>query len=528
MKRPAVSKIAQLTAIILVMSMVVPVMALAAGFKDLVYKNGTVTGTVYSSVYSPAVTPSVYVYDASGKQLGVTTATYSVYSNVYEYLFSLNGLGSHSYIRVLGPTGEGFNVADSVYSTVYQSYDSDDSSDSGCCWGGGGTPSSSDTISVGSGGSVSADQLKSSFEKYDIVTLDISDDTVLIPASALESFVTSSSKVLRIMNDNGTYNIPLKSLKLKELGEQLDTSISELKLKATIRQATEMEAEGVADAAKQLGAEVLVKPVDFELAAVGKEDKTTSVDFGNHYVSRVLPLAEEANKAQTTGVLYDPSTKKLSFVPTLFSGKEALLKRNGNSMYAIIKLNKSFSDIGGHWSEATIKLLANKLVVDGVTATTFEPERSITRAEFAALVVRALGLTTSSGSSSSFKDVAASDWHAGVVAAAVKAKLVEGYEDGTFRPNATIKREELAAMVVRALDYAGAKPDVTASRQAALLAKYKDASSIVWAKQELATAIEAGVVDGMTDSTLGARMDATRAQSATMLQRLLVKASFIN
>jgi hypothetical protein len=174
-----------------------------------------------------------------------------------------------------------------------------------------------------------------------------------------------------------------------------------------------------------------------------------------------------------------------------------------------------------------VELLANKLVVDGMTDTTFEPDRNITRAEFAALVVRSLGLGQGSYSGT-FTDVRSDDWFAGVVGAAVEAKIIDGYEDGTFRPNASITREELAAMVVRALNYAGVKTELTADQQSAMLAKFKDSGSIVWAHKEIATAIYQGIVDGMTDDTIGSYLNATRAQSATMLKRFLTNAEFIN
>jgi hypothetical protein len=289
--------------------------------------------------------------------------------------------------------------------------------------------------------------------------------------------------------------------------------------------------ESISAAATALGATQIATPVDFTIVGLGKDGQTQAVDLGNTYISRILPITKAADTTRSTGVVFDPTSKKLSFVPTLFSSSEdtnqATIKRNSNSIYTALELNKSFPDSKGHWAQGNIELLANKLVIDGVTDTTFEPERNITRAEFAALVVRSLGLDQAAGSSS-FTDVAAGDWFAGVVGAATKAKIIDGYEDMTFRPNQPIKREELAAMVVRALNYAGAKPTVTADRQAELLAKFTDSSSIVWAQSEIATAIEAGIIDGMTDTTIAPGNQATRAQSATMLKRLLTKSNFIN
>ncbi|MEC0209510.1 S-layer homology domain-containing protein [Paenibacillus ehimensis] len=537
MKPAVLKKTAQVTVLMLIISVLVPVLAFAAsGFKNLNFdSNGTVTGTVYSDVYS--VNATVYAFDPSGNRIQVSDATYVDYdvtSNVYNYNFTVTG-GTYDYVRLQGPFGTSVDgkttITDSVYQTVYRNKGSIPGGGSTCCGGGGGGIWGSEIINVNSDGSVDADQLKNSFKNHDKVTLKLSGDIALIPAKALVDYVTDSKKVLSIVNDHGAYIIPLNVLKLQDLASKLSVTTDELKLKVTIAKANDTTKDGVEKAAKALGGTVASNTVDFDIVGLGKDQQTAALDLGNNYISRILPLSKAVDSSKATGVLYNPTTGKLSFVPAVFTstdGKnEATLKRNGSSIYAVIELDKTFSDINGHWAESYIKLLANKLVVDGVTDTTFQPERNITRAEFAALVVRALGLDTNSGSST-FKDVAAGDWYASVVAAAANAKLVDGYEDGTFRPNATINREELAAMVVRALNYAGAKPDVSADKQTQLLAKFKDASKIVWAKNEIATAIDAGIIDGMTDDTLGARDTATRAQSATMLKRLLSKASFIN
>ncbi len=533
MKPAVLKKTAQVTVLMLIISVLVPVLAFAAtGFKDLKYSNDTVTGVVYSDVYD--VNAQVYAYDPNGNRVAVTNVTYDTYDEVnklYIYKPFTVTAGVYNSVYLHGLYVNGKEVTGAVYAQVNRETSTTTGGGSTCCGGGGGGIWGSETINVNSDGSVDADQLKNSLKNYDKVTLKLNGDIALIPAKALVDYVTDSKKVLVIVNDKGSYIIPLNALKLQDLASKLSVTTDELKLKVTIAKASDTTKDGVDKAAKALGGTVASNAVDFDIVGLGKDQQTAALDLGNNYISRILPLSKAVDSSKATGVLYNPTTGKLSFVPAVFSstdGKnEATLKRNGSSIYAVIELDKTFSDINGHWAESYIKLLANKLVVDGVTDTTFQPERNITRAEFAALVVRALGLDTNSGSST-FKDVAASDWYASVVAAAANAKLVDGYEDGTFRPNATINREELAAMVVRALNYAGAKPDVSADKQTQLLAKFKDASKIVWAKNEIAAAIDAGIIDGMTDDTLGARDTATRAQSATMLKRLLSKASFIN
>lgn len=537
MKPAVMRKTAQVTALMLVISILLPVLAFAAsGFRDTpLYKGGTVSGSVYSDVYS--VNSRVYVYDPNGNLIGSTpvgTATYSVYNGVYDYSFSLASIGSgYSYVRLYGPVGDsvyGGSITDSVYRTVYRTNTDDGGGGyygGGGGGGGGGSTSASENISITSDGTVNAIQLENSLEQYDVVTLTLSGESVMIPAEGIMDFTGNQLKIVKVTNAHGTYTIPVSVLNLSSLAGKVNVPVEDLMIKVTIAPASTEATSGVSTAATALGGQLASAVVDFSIVGVGADNATAAPDLGNHYLSRTLPLTGTVNAGQATGVLYNETTGQISFVPSTFSGSEAVLKRNGSSVYAVVQTNKTFADISGHWAEGYIKLLANKLVVDGVTDTSFQPERGITRAEFAALVVRSLGLSTT-GSTSAFNDVSGSDWFSGVVAAAVSANIIQGYEDGTFRPNVQINREELSAMVVRALTYAGAAPATNAEQQATLLAKFNDVSSINWAKNEIAVAINAGIIDGLTDTTIGPRETATRAQSATMLKRLLTRANFIN
>ncbi|WP_282940703.1 S-layer homology domain-containing protein [Paenibacillus sp. RC67] len=526
--KPAVfKKTAQVTALMLLISALLPVLAFAAtGFKDVTYRNGTVSGSVYSDVYS--VNAQVYLYDPSGNYVGTAnTATYSVYEGVYTYNFSSSVPNIHSYLNLLE------KVTDSVYTTVYNTTSSGGGSGgSSGGGGGGGYIPSGPSINVPSDGTIDANTLKTALTNNDVIELVLNGDIALIPAKALVDFVGDKNKALKITNSKGTYTLPIYVLNLSDLASKLSIDTDDMFIKVGISAASDTNVSDIKAAAEALGATVASDSVDFTLVALGSDaDKTQAIDLGSNYISRTIPLAKAVDSSKATAVVFDPTTKKLSFVPALFSSSddssEATIKRNSNSIYSVIEMNKSFADSKGHWAQSYIDLLANKLVIDGVTDTSFEPERNITRAEFAALVVRALGLDQNTGASS-FTDVSSTDWFSSVVATAVKAKIIDGYEDNTFRPNQPINREELAAMVVRALAYAGAKPDVSSDRQAELLAKFNDANQIVWAKQELAVAIEAGIVDGMTDTTIAPTKQATRAQSAAMLKRLLTKSNFIN
>jgi len=189
------------------------------------------------------------------------------------------------------------------------------------------------------------------------------------------------------------------------------------------------------------------------------------------------------------------------------------------STYAMMTYSKTFADVAGHWAQADIELMAARHIARGVSDTQFQPNRAINRAEFAALLIRSLGLAEQQPARPTFSDIQTGSWYYGAVETARRADLVRGYEDNTFRPLQIISREEMATMIVRALEYAGYP---AAAADEAALSGYSDTSGVSsWAKAAMAQAVQTGIIEGRTASTLNAKDTATRAESITMLKRLL-------
>ena len=172
-----------------------------------------------------------------------------------------------------------------------------------------------------------------------------------------------------------------------------------------------------------------------------------------------------------------------------------------------------FTDIGGHWAQNDIEVMAAKGIVVGVTPDSFEPERAVTRAEFATLVVKTLNIT--SNTPADFADAGQSDWFYPYVNAAANAGLIVGY-DGYFRPDDRITREEMAVIVAKAYAYAG--------KEAASggIDKFTDKETIAqWAYESVDTVTSAGLIAGMTPDTFEASANTTRAQAVAVLRRFL-------
>lgn len=172
-----------------------------------------------------------------------------------------------------------------------------------------------------------------------------------------------------------------------------------------------------------------------------------------------------------------------------------------------------FEDCTGHWAAEDIQYMYQNGYVNGVSENSFAPENLVTRAEFAAMAVRILGLEqlTYSGT---FGDVKANDWHASVVETAYKAGIIQG-SDGNFRPNDNITREEMAVILMRVYrinqEYA-AQGD----------SKFADSEEVSsWAAEDVRSACELGLVQGMADGTFAPHLNTTRAQAATVFKRLI-------
>lgn len=181
----------------------------------------------------------------------------------------------------------------------------------------------------------------------------------------------------------------------------------------------------------------------------------------------------------------------------------------------------TFSDISTHWAKSDIEFLAARQIVkgEGADGSIFSPDNRITRAEFVAMLVRALGVDGSTAGNTAFPDVDSKSWYYSSVMTASSVGLVSGYENGHFAPDATITREEIASLSVRALKYMKVQLDTAGSN--ALSAFYDRSSISGWARDNAAIAVQTGIIKGMPGGKLAPGSMTTRAEGAAILKRLL-------
>lgn len=156
--------------------------------------------------------------------------------------------------------------------------------------------------------------------------------------------------------------------------------------------------------------------------------------------------------------------------------------------------SNALSDINQSYAKTEIEALVHSGVIAGYEDGTFQPTKSVTRAELAKILVLSLGLKidTSLETSPSFQDVASSSWYADYVKTLVAAGITEGTSTETFSPNANVTREELIVFIIRALHL----DQLAANR--AVNKVFSDQENIAtWAQSAVSLATEIQLVQGI-------------------------------
>lgn len=189
---------------------------------------------------------------------------------------------------------------------------------------------------------------------------------------------------------------------------------------------------------------------------------------------------------------------------------------------------KTFADISGanaHVNQTAIEALASRGILSGYDGTHFGPDRTMTRAEFAATVVRALGLPLQT--TDQFADVRSTDWYASYVGAAYTYGIVNGRTTTAFDPNGTITRQEAAVMVARAAKLCGMDIAMDSAAIRDVLAQFGDyVTTAAWSREGLAFCYRAGILD-QSELNIQPKVDIKRCEIAQMVFILLGSAELL-
>jgi hypothetical protein len=166
--------------------------------------------------------------------------------------------------------------------------------------------------------------------------------------------------------------------------------------------------------------------------------------------------------------------------------------------------------------------LTSRWVVGGEPDGTYGPDNLATRAEFTAVAVRSLhldGWNASGGPATTFSDTQAGDWYLQSVSEGVAAGVVQGYPDGSFRPDQPLLREEAIVLTLRLARTLGISSPSEDGSSAPTVGDLQDVSD--WANSDVSASLALGIVSGDDAGMLRPQEIVTRAEMATMMLRVL-------
>ncbi len=362
-----------------------------------------------------------------------------------------------------------------------------------------------------------------------VVETPVSGTTIItqLPANAFIGVAEkNSSAVLRIETPIGFMDVPVAVIDTEAIAQLVAADAAQVKVEVIIKRVTGTTADTLKKLAKTNNGVDLTGPVEFKVKLTADNGRSVEITDFNQYVARGITLTKAVS--EPAGLYFNQVSGQYCPVPSTLEPGSArnmvLIKDTRCGIYAAINCKRSFQDLTRHWARKDVEKLTAKLIITGRNSNTFDPKGKVTRAEFAVMLTRALGLRGSTVAAG-LKDVS-NQWYAAAVNSAYQSGLIKGYTDESFRPNATISRQEMAVMVANAVKYAGTyNPSIDTERY---LNQFLDKGSISdWSQEAVAFAVSAGVIRGDEKGNFRPASNATRAEAAVMLGNCMKHLGFI-
>ncbi|WP_176560260.1 S-layer homology domain-containing protein [Brevibacillus dissolubilis] len=337
------------------------------------------------------------------------------------------------------------------------------------------------------------------------------------------------NKGIDLIAHEGVYQLPLEQLDLSAIRSQLgdQVSLDGITITVTVNQTTDDSLEKIKATLGHSQAVTVVSGKGYHIQAVSGSQSVGINRFDQYVQSRVELPASSGSISTAVMLLPDGTVQPVPTKIVQENGKQvAIINSMTNGELAFVSNTKSFTDMNWHWAATEVNALASRLIVNGVDANRFAPDRRINRAEFTAILARGLGLW-SAGGQGGFADVSSQDWFSRPVDTVAGYGVVSGYGDSNFRPNQEISRQEAMVLIARAMKLVGMQNTMPQEEIDRVLASYSDSQQISsWARESVALCVTSGIAVG-NHNKLMPEGSITRAQMATMIMRLLQKAQYV-
>lgn len=353
----------------------------------------------------------------------------------------------------------------------------------------------------------------------------------VLTGEAVKNMETKDATLV-VQTNSGTYTLPASEIKVDSVSKQFGTDVllSNIKVTVSISEPSASMTHVVENAAQNDGFTIMVPAVEYTITCT-HGSQTVRVSSFNAYVERTIAIPDGVDPSKITTAIVVKPDGTTHHVPTkvaVTNGKYyVVINSLTNSTYSAVWNPVEFSDVDNHWAKDAINDMGSRMVVTGIGNNNYAPDRNITRAEFAAIMVRALGLEPGTGTSG-FGDVAATDWYSGYIKAATSYGIIKGYDNGSFSPNETITREQAVTMIARAMTITKLSVALSDSEADQLLSAFPDGADVSdYATGSMAACLKTGIISGTSDTTISPKADITRAEVAVMVERLLQKSNLI-
>lgn len=344
--------------------------------------------------------------------------------------------------------------------------------------------------------------------------------------------MADKKQILEIKTPNLSYKLPAGAVNVEEIREALGRpqNLKDIKVVIGLSEIKTEAAKAINEGIQKSGAEMIGMPVEIRMNCTygGKE---VAVSSFKKYTQIMIKLPQGIDKNKITTGIYWDHNEKMSHEPTKVEIIEGYYYATVNSfypgVYPLIYNPMEMKDVATHWSKKDVNDMASRIVVNGTGGDNYTPNKDITRAEFAAIVVKALGLRFDKDQKS-FEDVKTDIWYHEAVSTAVEYKLILGYGNGKFGPDDKITREQGMTIISRAMEFIGMTVELNDAEVEKNLSHFADRDKTSgWAKNNIARCIKAGIVSGKEQQIIAPKDYITRAEVTAMVRRLLQNSDLI-
>lgn len=307
---------------------------------------------------------------------------------------------------------------------------------------------------------------------------------------------------------------------LRQITSELGSEFKLLNLKSIPVASTDQNAK-IASAGQRLGGQLKSAGsfISLELSATLEDGTVRQLNPTFRKPLQIELAADAGTDHQLVGVYHWNGKGEAEFKRSTWNNKTGIFEAQINQLgtYSLMTFTKPFNDVqSSSWYNRAVEVMVAQHVVKGIDDTNFAPQSPVTRAEFAALLTRMLGLEETS--TTPFADVPEDKWYASSVAAAYQAGIINGMSDVAFEPNRQITREQMAVMTYNALQKLYPDESGTGNHT---LAGFIDGEDIQpWAQQQMSALAQLGLIKG-NGKSIKPQGAATRVEAVQVLLNLM-------